>query len=220
MYEECLIEFDCRKKYAPEIEVQSYGEENLVNPSVSRVLGMHHWRWYSATNLPGNDRTAPDYLKLPIPWGLTTPEGFWYDLKELRRYLQDNTAVYHGDFCLMAFTRVKTPELKLKGFKEEAQSSWPCLSKLDSVRGSDKWTLLGYDVEGIFAHDGIGRQWRQEEYQQLRRNLWGAKLNDNHLFSTPKDASQYATWHLSQEPGIRWLFVFGLYLVEELSKPE
>lgn len=182
MYRECVLGFDCRRPATHWTDPKVYGESYLLNPDAKQVLGISHARWPSVTNLPGNNRTDSQYWTLPLPMGETMPMGFWIDMKKLKSYLQENASSYHGQFWLLAFTRVDTPQWKKK-FKEKHQGTWPCVSKLETVSGSNNWTLLGYDVEGDIAFSGLGRGWT-EEYQQPRKSLWGAKLNDNPCFPT------------------------------------
>jgi hypothetical protein len=56
-----------------------------------------------------------------------------------------------------------------------------------------------------------------EEYQRERRELWGPRLNQYHLFSNQEDALEYATYHIKINSGIGTLLVFGLYLIQEVS---
>lgn len=214
MYPECLIGFDCRKINTHSTDPKVYGEEGLVNYQVSRVLGMSTTRWPSVINHPGS-HTDSEYWDLPFPEEPPTPMGFMEELAHIQRYLNDHKAFYRGQFWLIALTVVETPAWKTR-FEKRCGKYWPCSASLDSVEDRQNWTLLGYDVEGKIANSGLGRNWI-EEFQQPRRVLWGAKLNENHLFADAHDADDYAVWHMKVSSGDGDLMVFGLYLVEILS---
>jgi len=215
MLKELTIGFDCREMWMPEAEVKNWKDKSqLLNPNVERILSIN--RGWRSVFLPPEGKysqnadryTSPGY-KLAIPYEWTTINLFWRDLEAMREFMLRHKKEYQKRCWMIGITVLPTPEY-LHGLADHMVPP-----TIDNREPDRSWTLLGYDVEdNPFFSGGLGMSWI-EEYEEERRKLWGYRLNQYYLFSRQDDAIEYAGWHVTVNPGIGTLLVFGLYLIQE-----
>ena len=219
MLKELVLGFDCREMWLPEAEVKNWQDKSwLLNRSAERLLFVGRIWWKSVfvpydgkASLSAQAATALGYnLTIPVEW--LTYNEYWRDLKAMTEFITHHKDEYKKRCWMICITVVQTIE-----YLKNVEPGEFRVPPVENLEPEQIWTLLGYDVEDSLSFTGgLGMTW-VEEYQRERRELWGPRLNQYHLFSNQEDALEYATYHIKINSGIGTLLVFGLYLIQEVS---
>ena len=205
---EWLLGFDCRTLALNTKEAWRYfGAEDLLRSDVTYILNVDPIQWRSLFFFfeiqEANGIRYGSSTKTRIPIESRTYDGYWDDLDAMRKYLQEHPHADQKPYWLIAISVLHIPEYSQELYRP-----------VRTQEPDPAWTLIGYDVESAVLHDRGLIDPLPEPYQSERRQLFGSKLNEYHLFAEADDAHSYALWHMNAYPAVGSQLVFGLYVIE------
>jgi hypothetical protein len=196
-YEERLLGFDARLP-APAAQATwtpERAEAYLLRADLDAVLSVDRVAW------PG---ISPPDKRLRSP-ARVFDLGLWDDVRPLAAHLQADPVARQQAWWAIAVTL-------LIDAASDAEVEWWTLFASPAVTSTvdASWTFLGYDIaDGPFS--GLSNCGYRPDEIGVARELWGAHLNDHHLFTDQAQALACMEYTEERVPEHAPFFVFGLY---------
>ena len=218
MIEESLLGFDARELWLNPDDLWDAArrEAFLLSVGVAKPLSTDSMVWPSVFDtgqglgLPESERTRLCLAGLPSPRWIGANAGLWESLGDMRRHLAERWT----DSRPHAVIAVSW--LSDDGFASAGRVG-PHREPTAPAAREAHWRLLGLDIADGSLLSGLSNcGYSQLEVEELRRR-WEPHLNRRHLFADPARAFEFRDLANTRVPEHAPFFVYGLYLIEEVS---
>ena len=217
MIEESLLGFDARELWlnSDDLWGAARREAYLLRVGVAKPLSTDTMVWPSVFDtgqgpgLPASERERLLLAGLAAPRWTGPNAGLWESLADMRHLAEIWTEPRPHAVIAVSW-------LSDDGFASAGRFGPYREPTAPAARGAD-WWLLGLDVADGSLLSGLANcGYRQLEIQELRRR-WEPHLNRRHLFADPARAFEFRGLASARVPEHAPFFVYGLYLIEEVS---